>query len=195
MSVDIGAGSAIVAAKRAIRSAALARRDALSPEARVAGSAALSADAVERVAGPVAGRVVSGFWPIRSEIDPRPLMMSLEARGAQLALPRIVEGQLEFRTYRTGDPLVSAGFGTFEPAADQPLATPDILLVPLSAFDASGGRTGYGKGFYDTAIAALQRVKPIVTVGLAFACQEVPEVPMEPHDQRLDVILTEHNSL
>ncbi len=78
MSVDIGAGSAIVAAKRAIRSAALARRDALSPEARVAGSAALSADAVERVAGPVAGRVVSGFWPIRSEIDPRPLMMSLE---------------------------------------------------------------------------------------------------------------------
>ena len=191
MSGDTGAGSAIVAAKRAIRAAALARRDALSPEARAAGSAALSADAVERVAGPVAGRVVSGFWPIRSEIDPRPLMVSLASRGALLALPRIVEGQLEFRAYRTGDPLVSAGFGTFEPTADRPLAAPDILLVPLSAFDASGGRIGYGKGFYDAAIAALKRVKPIITIGLAFACQEVPEVPMEPHDQRLHFTMNE----
>jgi 5-formyltetrahydrofolate cyclo-ligase len=187
--------AAIVAAKRAIRTAALARRDALSIETRAAGSAALSADAVEAVAGPVVGRVVSGFWPIRSEIDPRPLMVSLEARGAQLTLPRIVDGLLEFRAYHTGDPLVSAGFGTFEPAADRPLAAPDILLVPLSAFDASGGRMGYGKGFYDTAIAALQRVKPIITIGLAFACQQVSEVPIEPHDQHLDIILTECSNL
>ncbi len=116
-------------------------------------------------------------------------MVSLEARGAQLTLPRIVDGLLEFRAYHTGDPLVSAGFGTFEPAADRPLAAPDIL------FDASGGRMGYGKGFYDTAIAALQRVKPIITIGLAFACQQVSEVPIEPHDQHLDIILTECSNL
>jgi 5-formyltetrahydrofolate cyclo-ligase len=189
--IGVADTSAIVAAKAAIRKAALARRDALAPEDRSAGSAALSADDVERIAGPVAGLVVSGFWPIRSEIDPRPLMTALEARGARLALPRIVDGRLEFRPYRSGDLLVPAGFGTFEPSGDQPIVAPDVLLVPLSAFDATGGRTGYGKGFYDTAIAALQATKPIRAIGLAFSVQEVPEVPREPHDKRLDAVLTE----
>lgn len=189
--MSVEAVSAIVAAKGAVRKAALARRAALLPATRATASAALSADGVEAIAGSVGGRVVSGFWPIRSEIDPRPLMMALEARGARLALPRIVGGQLEFRAYRTGDPLVSGGFGTFEPSDDKPPVAPDILLVPLSAFDATGGRTGYGKGYYDTAIAALQKVKPIITIGLAFAVQEVPDVPMEAHDQRLDAVMTE----
>ncbi len=178
--------------KRQIRKASLTRRNALPAEERVALSAAAAEHDLPFLDREIG--VISGFLPIRSEIDPRPLMRRL-ATEYRLALPRIIDGILEFASYAFGDALVSGDFGTEVPGPDAPLVDPDLMLVPLSAFDRRGGRLGYGKGFYDTAIARIAARRRLVTVGLAFSIQEVDEVPMEKHDRRLDWIFTEHGTI
>lgn len=178
----------LVARKQRLRAERLAARDALPAEARAGAAATLATTALPFA---VAGRVVSGFWPIRSEIDPRPLMARLEREGALLALPRVDAGRLSFRRWRTGEALVAGGFGTSVPGPEAEVVDPDVLLVPLAAFDRRGGRIGYGKGHYDTALAALATRKAFHTLGLAFAIQEVEAVPEEAHDRRLDAVLTE----
>ena len=181
----------IQADKERLRRAALAARAALSGTARIEAGLALL-DHVDAL-GFAPGTVVSGFWPIRDEIDPRPLMDALRARGHRLALPAIVEGDLVFRELTRETRLVKAGFGTLEPPIEADVLTPSCMLVPLAAFDRRGGRIGYGRGYYDRAIAriAVESGREPVTVGLAFAAQEVDEVPEEPHDRRLARILTE----
>jgi 5-formyltetrahydrofolate cyclo-ligase len=136
---------------------------------------------------------VSGFWPIRSEIDPRPLMRELEAQGMTLCVPAILDAQtIEFRAMSFGDALVETGFGTMGPPADAPVVDPDIMLIPLAAFDRAGNRIGYGAGYYDRAIAALhQKNKHPVLIGVAFDAQRVDHIAHEPHDVALDYILTE----
>jgi 5-formyltetrahydrofolate cyclo-ligase len=134
---------------------------------------------------------VGAYWPIRSEVDPRPLMEALLARGQDVALSQILHPHLSFRLWRPGDVLVKGGFGVREPGPDAPEVFPQALLVPLVAFDRRGGRIGYGKGHFDRAIAALERQHPILTVGLAYAVQEIEQVPIEPHDRLLDVVITE----
>ncbi|SDR18088.1 5-formyltetrahydrofolate cyclo-ligase [Rhizobiales bacterium GAS113] len=184
-------------AKAAIRKAALARRDGLDAEARLAASrliaAGLSAVLAPLGVAHLGGATASGFWPIRSELDPRPLMRELAAEGALLALPCIEAGALVFRRFAFGDRLRNVGFGLSQPPPEAEAVSPDLMLVPLAAFDRKGGRIGYGKGYYDGAIARLAAsgARPL-KLGLAFACQEAPAIPMEPHDQRLDAILTEH---
>jgi 5-formyltetrahydrofolate cyclo-ligase len=177
--------------KALLRATALARRDAMDAQTRLAASKAL-AERVPPLLGEVEGRIVSGFWPIRSEIDPRYAMRRLAESGARLALPCIEAARLVFRAYAFGDRLRRMGFGLSEPQAWAEIVDPAILLVPLAAFDRRGGRIGYGKGYYDGAIgrllAAGQRPR---LLGLAFACQEVAQVPVEAHDQRLPAILTE----
>jgi 5-formyltetrahydrofolate cyclo-ligase len=181
----------IWAEKAAIRAAALARRDALAPEARIAASKSFATSGPAAL-GDVRGLLVSGFWPIRSELDPRWLMQELAAKGAKLALPCIEKGWLVFRQFSLGDRLQRVGFGLSQPAPEAALVAPDIMLVPLAAFDRQGGRIGYGKGYYDGAIGRQVEIgKPPRTLGLAFACQEVDKVPLEPHDQRLERVLTE----
>ena len=177
--------------KAAIRAQALARRDALDLDLRRNASQAM-AETGRAALGEVAGKSISGFWPIRSELDPRPLMRGLAAAGATLALPSIEDARLVFRRFAFGDRLRRAGFGLSEPQFDAPLVRPDIMLVPLAAFDRRGGRIGYGKGYYDGAIGRLlaEGRRPR-TLGLAFSCQEVPAVPMLAHDRRLDAVLTE----
>ena len=96
-----------------------------------------------------------------------------------------------FRTWRPGDELVKSRFGVNEPSSDAPEVSPRAMLVPLAAFDRQGGRIGYGKGHFDTAIAALEARHPVLTVGVAFSVQEVASVPMEPHDRRIDIIVTD----
>ncbi|HST94107.1 MAG TPA: 5-formyltetrahydrofolate cyclo-ligase [Microvirga sp.] len=134
---------------------------------------------------------VGAYWPIRSEVDPRPLMEALLARGQDVALSQILHPHLSFRLWQPGDVLVKGGFGVREPGPDAPEVFPQALLVPLVAFDRRGGRIGYGKGHFDRAIAALERQHPILTVGLAYAVQEIEQVPIEPHDRLLDVVITE----
>ena len=140
------------------------------------------------------GTIVSGFMPLKSEINPVPLMRKLAAAGARLALP-VVAGKgkpLIMRAYAIGEPLASGVWGIREPKPEAPVVEPDILLVPLLAFDRDGHRLGYGAGYYDMTITALRARKPVIAVGIAFAAQEFDAVPTTPRDARIDLVLTEH---
>jgi len=178
--------------KAEMRRERLALRDAITPDARVEKSLAMAAHAAETIRLQP-GEIVSGFLPIRSEADIRPLMARLAARGARLCVPVILDKQtIVFRELVDGAPLASSGFDTVGPGPDAPELDPDLMLVPLSAFDRTGHRIGYGAGYYDRAIDRLwQKGLDPQLIGIAFDCQEVPSVPAEAHDVRLDAILTE----
>jgi 5-formyltetrahydrofolate cyclo-ligase len=177
--------------KSVIRKDAILRRDALPAAER-----AKAAEIIATRPFPVAmnaGMIVSGFMPLKTEINPLPLMRSLAAQGARLALPAI-DGRgkpLIMRAFAFGDELASGQWGIREPKADAADVAPGILLVPLLAFDRTGHRIGYGAGYYDMTIARLRAMKPVVAVGIAFAAQEIGEVPVTPRDARLDLVLTE----
>jgi 5-formyltetrahydrofolate cyclo-ligase len=137
---------------------------------------------------------VSGFMPMKSEINPLPLMKKLADAGARLALP--VTGRrgqpLTMRAWTWGEPLASGVWGIREPKPEAPQVDPDMLLVPLLAFDRAGYRLGYGGGYYDLTLAQLRSRKAVIAVGLAFAIQEIAGVPTTPRDATLDLVLTEH---
>lgn len=185
-------------AKRHLRAAARAARAAAAaadgradiPAAEALRDIAL-ATLAERLKTP--GTVISAYWPLGDEVDPRPLLLALAARGQALALPaiRAAGAPLDFRAWRPGDALQAAGFGTREPLTEAPLVQPDLLLVPLLAFDSQGYRLGYGGGFYDRSLALLRRTGDILAVGLAYAAQQVAAVPREATDQPLDLVVTE----
>jgi 5-formyltetrahydrofolate cyclo-ligase len=177
--------------KAALRAGALARRDALSLEFRVEASIGVASRAGELGIAP--GSVVSGFLPIRSEIDARPLMSAIRALGCTLCLPAVVSRtEIVFRRFDRNIALAPAGFGTLAPPADAEIMTPSVMLVPLSAFDERGHRIGYGAGHYDRAIARqVAAGKTPRLIGLGFACQLVARVPDEVHDRALDMMLTE----
>ncbi len=142
--------------------------------------------------GNVENKVISGYWPIRSEIDPLPLMWALKNKGGQLALPVVVNRTtIVFRAYDSDRTLIDAGFGTRGPDQGAKELQPDIMLIPLSVFDCHGGRIGYGAGHYDRAISKLHN-KGLMPqkIGLAFALQEVPRVPQDKFDINLDKVLT-----
>ena len=177
--------------KTALRASAQARRDALPADARKAAAEAIAARAFPFAMAP--GTIVSGFMALKSEINPLPLLQKLAAQGAQLALPAMAgRGQpLIMRAWQFGAPLDRGQWGIREPKPDAPQVDPDILLVPLLAFDRKGFRLGYGAGYYDMTIHRLRGLKPIAAVGIAFAAQEVSEIPKTPRDERLDLVLTE----
>jgi 5-formyltetrahydrofolate cyclo-ligase len=182
------------AAKATLRAAALGRRDALSGEYRAAAAQAIAARGLPVAIMP--GMVVSGYSPIRSEIDPTPLMHALAAQGAQLALPVIVarDRPLVFRAWSSGDRLARGPLGILEPPPEAAEIVPDIVLVPLAAFDRLGHRIGYGAGHYDRSLVALRAAKKIVAIGVGFAAQEIAVVPIQAHDVALDYVLTETQS-
>lgn len=183
------------ASKIELRAAALARRAALPDAARAAAAAALAARGLPFEIRP--SRIVSGYMPMRGEIDPLPLMQTLAARGAKLALP-VVTGParpLRFRRYKDGDALERSRLGILEPVTTAPEVVPDIVLVPLAAFDALGHRIGYGAGHYDATLEALRAQREVIAVGLAFAMQQIPAVPAAAHDVVLDYVLTEQDTL
>lgn len=177
--------------KARLRTAALAARDALSRDQRAGAAAALAACGLPFDIAP--GTVVAGYSPIRSEIDPRPLMQDLAARGAVLALPVIVGSgrPLQFRAWSDEGKLRRGPLGILEPLPEAAELAPDILLVPLAAFDRSGHRIGYGAGHYDRTLDELRRCRPITAVGLAFAVQEIANVPALAHDVVMDYVLTD----
>ena len=187
--------SPIALAKSNLRKAALTRRDAMPAAERTA-----AADAIAGRAFPVAvapGAIVSGYMPMKSELDPRPLMRKLADAGARLALP-VVIGRgvpLVLRAYAFSDALVRGVWGIRVPPPEAGEVAPDIVLAPLLAFDRGGNRLGYGAGYYDMTITALRAKKPVVAVGVAFAAQEVDAVPTTPRDVRLDLVLTEQETI
>ncbi len=187
--------SNIVTQKAELRGQALTKRDALSPEDRAAAAEAIAARAFPVPFKP--GTIVSGFMPLKSELNPLPLMRKLAEAGAQLALPAIAgRGKpLIMRAYAFGDELARGQWGIREPKPEAAEVAPDILLVPLAAFDRAGQRIGYGAGYYDMTIAALRAKKRVTTVGLAFAAQEISEVPATPRDEALDLVLTERETI
>jgi 5-formyltetrahydrofolate cyclo-ligase len=177
--------------KSDLRREAMARRDALPPEARQAAAEAIAARKFPLAIAP--GTIVSGFMPLKSEINPLPLMRKLAAQGARPALPVVAgrEKPLIMREWVFGEPLVAGVWGIREPKPEAAELEPDILLVPLIAFDRAGHRIGYGAGYYDLTIVQLRARKAIIAVGLAFAVQEIAAVPATPRDALLDLVLTE----
>lgn len=182
--------------KAALRKIAGRRRKAAAAAAQDA-AAGLKRQ-FERLPPPASGIAVSGYWPIGSEIDPRPILESFVGQGHKVGLPVVIgQGQpLLFRQWRPGDRLEPAGFGLQEPPETCPEVIPSLLLVPLLAFDRAGFRLGYGGGFYDRTLAALRAKDPLCrAVGLAYAGQEVEAVPREATDQPLDWIVTEAEAI
>ena len=178
--------------KRALRAAA--------KTARAAAKAAVP-DAAARLAArflatiPVAaGTVVGGYWPIGDEIDVLPLLAALRERGLSLALPVVAAPglPLSFRAWRPGDELAPGAHGIAAPLASVETVVPGLVIVPLLAFDAQGWRLGYGAGYYDRTLEAFIAAGQVVmAVGVAYAGQEVPAVPHDGGDVRLDALVTE----
>jgi 5-formyltetrahydrofolate cyclo-ligase len=178
-------------AKAILRRDAIGRRDALPLEERARAGEIIAARPFPVAVA--AGTIVSGFTAMKSEINPVPLMRRLANAGARLALP-VVAGKgkpLIMRAWTFGEPLAAGVWGIREPKPEAPEVEPDILIVPLLAFDRSGHRIGYGAGYYDMTIAVLRAKKPVLAVGIAYAIQEVPAVPITSRDVRLDFVLTE----
>ncbi|MER8629196.1 5-formyltetrahydrofolate cyclo-ligase [Mesorhizobium opportunistum] len=178
--------------KKQLRLEALGRRDALDEFWRVEVALEMAETARDQLAIEP-GQIVSGFWPMRSEVDVRPLMFALREKGARLCLPAILDRTtIVFRELVRGAPMVEMGFGTVGPHHEAEVLDPSVMLVPLAAFDARGHRIGYGAGYYDRAIARLvDKGNAPRLIGIAFDCQEVPQVPDERHDIIIPEILTE----
>ncbi len=181
----------LAAVKRAARAEALAVRDAAlassSGNARRAAGHMLHEISARRDL-----RIISAYLAIGSELDPMPLMLGLHGLGRRLAVP-VVEARatpLRFRAWRPGVALVEGPFGVQVPAEGEWLE-PDLIVVPLLAFDDAGRRLGYGGGFYDRTLAARRAAGPVLAIGLAHAAQQVPEVPCDGLDARLDAVVTE----
>ncbi|WP_315786343.1 MULTISPECIES: 5-formyltetrahydrofolate cyclo-ligase [unclassified Bradyrhizobium] len=181
--------------KQQLRAAALAARDALSEEARSAAAQAIAARGLPFALE--AGTVVSGYAPIRNELDPMPLMLALTAQGARLALPVILARghSLSFRAWSPGDRLTLGALGIPEPSPVAAELVPQVMLVPLAAFDRTGHRIGYGGGYYDYTFSHLRKAHHVTGVGLGFAVQETEAIPALAHDAALDYVLTERETL
>ena len=137
--------------------------------------------------------VFSAYWPMKTELDIRPLMYSLFNRGFTVSLP-VVSGKKEPLLFRRWEPdaeLVEGPYGTEQPDEKYEVVTPTVLLLPLLAFDRRGGRLGYGGGFYDRTVKLLRQTGKPVVIGAAFSNQEIDQVPLEETDEKLDFVLTE----
>ena len=174
----------LTADKSAVRKAAFAAR----ASAHAAGQG-LACAHLSRLLSAYRGKVVSGYMPMRSEIDPLP---SMAAHDGPVCVP-VITGRghpLVFRRWTPEAEMVPGDFGALIPAKGDWLV-PQVLIVPLLAFDARGYRLGYGGGFYDRTLEGLRAAGPVVAIGFAYAEQELGQVPIEPTDQPLDWIVTE----
>jgi 5-formyltetrahydrofolate cyclo-ligase len=184
--------SDILQAKCVLRERIKVWRAGLSTQAKLQAANALADQALPFLQPMLwDGCIVSGFASLPEELRVWPLLSRLHAAGIALALP-VMQGKgkpLIFRAWSPGDLTDQRVWGIAEPKPDKPVVEPDILLVPLLAFDAHGNRLGYGGGYYDRTLRALRAAKPIVAVGLAYDQQQVDAVPHLDYDQRLDWVL------
>jgi 5-formyltetrahydrofolate cyclo-ligase len=182
-------------AKADLRRTGLERRASVPQAVREAFASRAAAEGLA-LAKRHESRIAAGYWPIRGEADPLPLLAKLAAAGLPTALP-VTAGRgkpLLFRCWNPGDPLVDGPLGLREPAPQLRTLEPDLLFVPLAAFDRAGHRIGYGAGYYDATLAALAAKRPLA-IGLAFSVQEVVTVPAEPHDHPLAFVITERETI
>ncbi len=182
--------------KQELRRIAKERRASLAGQGREAAAENL-ADNFYKAGGRGASLTVAGYWPMVDEIDVRPLMTRLSDDGWKVALPVVVgpEQPLIFRQWRMEMELQAGDFGTRHPGPEAPEAVPDILLVPLLAFDDRGFRLGWGGGFYDRTLARLRATRDISAVGIAYQGQKVDRVPHSPNDEPLDRVVTDEENL
>lgn len=183
--------SDMVAVKEAARKAGYMRRKA----AHAAGGDAMAQARLLEFLEPHAGQTISGYMPIRTEIDPVPVMTKMALSGF-LTVP-VIEAAglpLKFRQWTANSEMVAGPFGAKVPATGGWLE-PEVLIVPLIAFDRDGGRLGYGGGFYDRSLEVLRGRRPTIAVGFAYAEQECAGLPLEGTDQPLDVIVTERETI
>jgi 5-formyltetrahydrofolate cyclo-ligase len=182
--------------KAALRRDALARRSAIEAGARAAFSLRLAEEGL-RLARLWRPRIVSVFHPMRDEPDTLPLLTALADEGLATALPVVIGrgSRLAFRLWRPGDPTRAGAMSIREPLATAPVVDPDLLFVPLACFDRRGHRIGYGAGYYDRSLARLRAVKPVHAAGVAYGVCEIAAVPYETHDQSLDAIVTEQETI
>lgn len=196
LGVDMSLGRPESSDKIAVRTAAATiRREACASAGEQAGPALILSFAALTVRP---GVVVAGYWPMRDEMDVRPLMTDLSRRGFVTALPVVADrdAPLRFRRWAPGMELDAGPHRTVHPPVSAGEVAPDVVLVPLLAFDGHGGRLGYGGGYYDRTLQALRRrERKIIAVGVAFAAQRRDDLPLEPHDQRLDWVITEKGAL
>ncbi|HXW70054.1 MAG TPA: 5-formyltetrahydrofolate cyclo-ligase [Methylocella sp.] len=178
--------------KSSLRAEGMSRRRGISPEAATLFASYL-AEQGAALACRLRPKTVSAYFPLPGEPSPLPLLANLSKAGFETALP--VTGRLGtplvFRLWRPGEPTAAGKMKIAEPLPSAPEVRPDLLFVPLAAFDRSGHRLGYGAGFYDRTLAALRAQKPIYAVGIGYAAQEFATIPHEPHDERLDYVQTD----
>lgn len=182
--------------KTALRRDALARRGAIEPAARAAFGHRLGEEGL-RLGRLWRPQIVSAFYPLRDEPDTLPLLTALAAEGFATALPAVVGrwSPLTFRLWRPGEPTRAGPMSIREPLEKAPVVDPDLLFVPLACFDRRGNRIGYGAGFYDRTLARLRAIKSIHAAGVAYGVCEIAAVPYETHDQSLDAVVTEQETV
>jgi 5-formyltetrahydrofolate cyclo-ligase len=185
--------SELLQIKTEARARATLRRAEAAASSGLAAAEAVSEQVAALLADFPKATVVAGYWPIGTELDVRHTLSHLDLIGFGCALP-VVVAKGESLTFRTWTPQVlmeRSGLGILAPAATVPQVDPDVLLVPLLAFDRAGFRLGYGAGFYDRTLERLRRSKSVTAIGIGFAGQEVDSVPRDQYDQPLDWLVTE----
>ena len=182
--------------KASLRRAALARREAVEPIASFALNSRLAEEGL-RLARLWRPQIVSAFHPLRGEPNTLPLLTALADEGFATALPTVVGrgSPLTFRLWRPGEPTRAGAMSIREPLEAAPVVDPDLLFVPLACFDRRGHRIGYGAGYYDRTLSKLRATKPVHAVGVAHGVCEVDRVPYETHDQSLDAVVTEQETI
>jgi 5-formyltetrahydrofolate cyclo-ligase len=182
--------------KAVMRLAALARRAAVEPAASLALNSRLSREGLglARLWRPY---IVSAFHPLGGEPNTLPLLTTLADEGFATSLPAVVGrgSPLTFRLWRPGEPTRAGAMSIREPLEEASAVDPDLLFVPLACFDRGGHRIGYGAGYYDRTLTNLRTVKAVHAVGVAYGVCEVDAVPYETHDQSLDAVVTDQETI
>lgn len=169
----------------------LARREQIPQDAAITAAGRVFDIFFQRVSM-ISAAIVAGYWPIRGELDDRPILRELSRRGQVCALPHLAgnNAPLDFRFWNEATPMITGKHGIAEPSPDR-VVIPDIVLVPLVAFDAHCHRLGYGAGCYDRTLAALKKSRPVLAVGIAYETQRCDDLPTEETDVRMDMIVTD----
>ena len=178
--------------KAALRQDLLQKRMEISPAARLKAAEAMCEAFFEHVSIS-AGMIVAGYWPIRNEIDDIILLRRLLQKGTYCALPCIEKQNkpLVFRPWNESTLMTVGNFSIPEPTGGGAALTPDIVIVPMAAFDMQRHRLGYGAGYYDRTLAQLKAERNILAVGVAYDTQVLPRLPIEENDVRMDMIITD----